>query len=280
MVKSGYTPVAEQELLIKNNPFARLVSIGHRLDSNSNLCLKIAEADKQYGFKNTYYVRKIRDRFPQNLIEGIQINGQRTGYLYNELNECSGDPHLAVMRFQRSIEQLRLAATVESIATLRGFFVKYDNRQIWKFYDPVRFGVSADFSLLSTDTKCLNLKHEPDGWTSEKSLDLILSFVKGREAFIRQKYSDSKYKSNNSGKKPQIKISNNASADGFEVREHDNSEIISSFKNTNSLIKALEKGELASKLYLQTNPAFWPSGLVDWQRLLFMRISKKLSNML
>jgi len=136
------------------------IILRHDVDSLPKNALNTALFENQSGIYATYYFRVVPESWDAEIIQEISSLGHEMGYHYENLSHANGDSELAIRDFEKNLKEFRKIHPVKTICMHGSPFSKYDNRDLWKYYDYRDFGIIAepyfdiDFSkvLYLTDT--------------------------------------------------------------------------------------------------------------------------------
>ena len=152
---SIYTPMTVDGYLTRKGEHDRIIILRHDVDLRPKHALWIAEIEKEYGLRSTYYFRMTEQVFQRDIIEQIRSLGHEIGYHYEVLDTAKGDFEKAIKIFEEELEVFRKICDIQTICMHGNSRTPWNSRDIWKKYDFTEFGVlgeaylSIDFSRLA-----------------------------------------------------------------------------------------------------------------------------------
>lgn len=117
------------------SPHKRSVILRHDVDNRKQQSLKFAHTQYKRGIVGTYYFRIIPQSFDERIIREIHDMGHEIGYHYEDMDLANGNPQKAIKLFEKHLQKLRKVAPVSTICMHGSPMSKYDNRDLWKYYD-------------------------------------------------------------------------------------------------------------------------------------------------
>lgn len=126
------------------NPDGQFVILRHDIDWRKEHALQFARIQYDAGIVGSYYFRMIPQSFDIAMIREISDMGHEIGYHYEDMDTAKGDPEKAILFFKRNLEKLREIAPIETICMHGSPQSKFDNRDIWKFYDYRNYGIAGE----------------------------------------------------------------------------------------------------------------------------------------
>lgn len=145
-ISCAYPTVTMSEYLNNRHP-DRFIIMRHDVDRIPERALVTAKIEQEYGIRSTYYFRTIKSIFKPSIILQIESMGHEIGYHYETYSEAGGDPEKAINLFQLHLEDLRKICEVKTICMHGRPLSKYDNRELWKYYDFQDFGLIGEAYL-------------------------------------------------------------------------------------------------------------------------------------
>lgn len=150
MINSGYSLLTlEKYITLKSKP-EKYIIIRHDIDIKPDHALRIAEIEKELGISSTYYIRITEEVFKPELINKLSFLGHEIGYHYEALDKAKGDHEKAIKIFETELTDFRKIYDVKTIAMHGNSRTKWDNREMWKYYDFKSFGLLGE-AYLSVD---------------------------------------------------------------------------------------------------------------------------------
>jgi len=143
-----------------SNPNDQTILLRHDVDARNRHSLQFAKIQHVLGITGTYYFRMVPQSYDEAIIKEIAGMGHEIGYHYETMDKANGDMQKAYNLFCRELEQLREIVPVKTICMHGSPLSRYDNRDLWKYYDYRDLGIigepyfDLDFSqvLYLTDT--------------------------------------------------------------------------------------------------------------------------------
>ena len=125
-------------------PASRVIILRHDVDRRPGNALKTALLEQKFGIPASYYFRAVPESWDAAVIKKIAGMGHEIGYHYENLSACKGDPALAWKDFQANLAKLRDLAPVTTICMHGSPISRYDNRELWRFYDYRDLGIVGE----------------------------------------------------------------------------------------------------------------------------------------
>ncbi len=110
----------------------KAIILRHDVEKHYPQALKLARIQHELNIKGTYFFRILPKHFDTKVINEIASLGHEIAYHYDDLTECKGDYHQAILRFERHLELLRDIAPVQTICMDGSPRSPYDNKDLWK----------------------------------------------------------------------------------------------------------------------------------------------------
>ncbi|MFC2060268.1 hypothetical protein ACFLTZ_04150 [Chloroflexota bacterium] len=132
ITNSRYTSLTVGTYLTAQNPSQKCIVLRHDVDSQPSPALRMAEIEKEYEIKSTYYFRFSKSVFAPSLIGEIAAMGHEIGYHYEVLDKAIGDQVRAAQLFKQELEELRKIVEVTTVSMHGNPLTKWDNRDFWK----------------------------------------------------------------------------------------------------------------------------------------------------
>ena len=147
---SKYEPMGLESYLTQKDGHDNIIILRHDVDSRPEHSLQIAEIEKEYRLRSTYYFRMTEKVFQQDIIDQIQSLGHEIGYHYEVLDKAKGDFEKAIKIFEEELEAFRKICDIRTICMHGNSRTPWNSRDIWKKYDFTEFGVLGE-AYLSVD---------------------------------------------------------------------------------------------------------------------------------
>ena len=120
----------------------RRVILKHDIDRKPENALILAKLEKHLGIRASYYFRKKKGGFEDNVIKEIKKLGHEIGYHYESLSDTNGDLSRALEDFKNNLMKFRRIVPVQTISMHGRPLKSYDNRDIWR--DPQNHQLLVD----------------------------------------------------------------------------------------------------------------------------------------
>ena len=202
----------------------RFVILRHDVDLKPKNSLVIANAEKRFGAKATYYFRAVLESWDEDIIKAISLMGHEIGYHYESLTTCKGSLIDAIDDFAKNLERLRKLAPVSTICMHGSPRSLYDSKDIWKRYDYRDLKIIGEPYLTTDFSKMFYLTDTGRRWD-------------GYKVSVRDKIEGYQEKWNEKGW---------------------------SFHSTDDIIKALKENKLPNQLMITTHPQRWNDFGMAW----------------
>jgi len=162
------------------------VLMRHDIDRSPKNALEIASIEEEFGIRATYYFRVNKDTFVPEIIQDIEKMGHEIGYHYETLSKTNGDIGKAIKLFEKDLNKFKNICNIKTICMHGAVLSRYDNRDLWKYYDFRNFGLVGEAYLSAGK----NLNYFTDtgrGWNSKTNLR---DFIPGSNKRIIAKTTD------------------------------------------------------------------------------------------
>lgn len=150
------------------NEFQKYAILRHDIDKNPKNALKIARIENSFGIKGIYYFRIHSKVFKPDIIKEIYSLGHEIGYHYEDYTNAHGDHVKAIASFKKNLSKLREVVPIRTICMDGRPLSKYNNLDLWKFYDYRDFGIDFEPYLDVDFSKVLYLTDTGRGWNLVK----------------------------------------------------------------------------------------------------------------
>ena len=147
---------------------SKYVLLRHDIDKNPLNALKIARMEHEMGIHGTFYFRIHPSVFKPEIIREIATLGHEIGYHYEDFTACHGNPEKAIVSFQTNLALLRNIFPVTTICMDGRPLSKYNNLDLWKYYNYKDFGIECETYLDFDFNKVLYLTDTGRGWNLVK----------------------------------------------------------------------------------------------------------------
>lgn len=247
------------------NPVPKFVILRHDVDKKETNSLLNAQIENLLGIVGTYYFRIVSGSFDENVIRGIYDLGHEIGYHYEDLAIAKGDHKKAIMLFEQNLAKLRRIVPVETICMHGSPLSRWDNRQLWKYYDYRDFGIIGEPYFDIDFDEVLYLTDTGRRWDGESVSvrDKVenLRGVEGKEKQIDEEAVKLSLKTT---------ITKNQGA----VKSTEDKPYIRKFHSTFDIIDAAESGTLPEKIMLTVHPQRWNNDMLPWLKELIWQNAK------
>lgn len=143
----------------EQSPEIDCIMLRHDVDRRPENALAMADVERRFGVRSTYYFRSLPCSFVPDIIEKIRDMGHEIGYHYEDWQLARGEPQRAIELFSSNLAKLRKLAPVDSIAMHGSPLARENNMTIWEHLDYQEYQVvdailSFDYSEYAffTDT--------------------------------------------------------------------------------------------------------------------------------
>lgn len=180
LLDAGYVPYTVLSYLEsgdKDESIENIVIIRHDVDRKPLHALKMAELENSLGIRATYYFR-YPYTFRPEIIKKIQSLGHEVGYHYEVLSKAKGDRKKAIELFKKELDEFRKIADVKTICMHGSPLSRYDNRDLWKYYNFRDFGIVGEAYLSITNVSYFSDTGRSWNWKKK-----IRDYISGNMTF-------------------------------------------------------------------------------------------------
>jgi hypothetical protein len=144
---SGY-PVLniESYLNLEKKPDSFII-LRHDVDLLPERSVVISQIEADFKLHSTYYFRTTEDVFKHELIKQIAELGHEIGYHYEVLDKTKGDIKNGIELFDKELKDFRKICDIKTICMHGNSRTKWDNRDLWKYYDFKNYDLLGDAYL-------------------------------------------------------------------------------------------------------------------------------------
>jgi hypothetical protein len=142
LISKGYKFQTFRDFLLK--PGDRVVILRHDVDKKPGNSLRFAEIEHEKGLKASYFFRIVPESLHVDKLLAIKKLGHEIGYHYEDMDPAKGDPEKAIKSFEQNLEKLRKHTSIDTICMHGSPLSKYDNRELWKYYDYHDYGIIGE----------------------------------------------------------------------------------------------------------------------------------------
>lgn len=226
----------------------KVILLRHDVDNRKLNSLKFAQIQDNLNIFGTYYFRMVPQSYDEEIIKKIASMGHEIGYHYETMDKANGDIEKAYDLFCRELEELRALVPIKTICMHGSPLSKYDNRDLWKYYDYRKLNVTSEPYFDIDFSKIFYLTDTGRRWD-------------GKSASIRDKtwIADPKeFKVSVKTKKKNRRFQN------------------ISFHSTEDIIQSIKGKNLPHKIMITFHPQRWTNNPVLWTQELVMQNLKNL----
>lgn len=218
-----------------NSPKGNALMLRHDVDARNEHSLRFAQIQQELGIKGTYYFRMVPQSYDEPMIKSIAEMGHEIGYHYEDMDFADGNPEKAINLFEQHLAKLRHIVNVQTICMHGSPLSRYDNRNLWKFYDYRDYGIIGEPYFDIDFNKVFYLTDTGRRWD-------------GNKVSMR----DTSWNPDPSEYKVPVRTTTN------------NSFLEKSFHSTEEVIEAVEKGKLPEKVMMNFHPQRWTDNSLLW----------------
>lgn len=142
LISKGYKFQTLRDFLLK--PGDRVVILRHDVDKKPGNSLRFAEIEHDRGLKASYFFRVVPESLHVDKLLAIKKLWHEIGYHYEDMDPAKGDPEKAIKTYKHNLEKLRKLTSIDTICMHGSPLSKYDNRELWKYYDYHDYGIIGE----------------------------------------------------------------------------------------------------------------------------------------
>ena len=185
LLVNHYVTLTFSEYLENGNKLSNnFVIIRHDIDRKPLNALRMAKLENKLGIRSTYYFRYPYTFYP-NLIKEIADLGHEVGYHYEVLSKSKGDFKRAIELFEDELNKFRAISDIKTICMHGSPMSKYDNRDIWKHYNLMDFGlegeaylsIAKDVNYFSDTGRSWNCSNKIRDFIPDKNEDITMNYT-------------------------------------------------------------------------------------------------------
>lgn len=143
---------------------SKFVILRHDIDKNPNNALKIAKLENKIGIQGIYYFRMRPSVFKIDIIKEIESLGHEIGYHYEDYTDAHGNHIKAIESFKNNLSKFRKIIPIKTICMDGRPLSKYNNLDLWKYYDYRDYGIEFEPYLDIDFTEVLYITDTGRGW--------------------------------------------------------------------------------------------------------------------
>ncbi|NLJ44772.1 MAG: hypothetical protein GX431_14020 [Bacteroidales bacterium] len=247
------------------NPVPKFVILRHDVDKKETNSLLNAQIENLLGIVGTYYFRIVSGSFDENVIRRIYDLGHEIGYHYEDLAIAKGDHKKAIMLFEQNLAKLRRIVPVETICMHGSPLSRWDNRQLWKYYDYRDFGIIGEPYFDIDFDEVLYLTDTGRRWDGESvSVRDKVENLRGVEGIEKQIDEEA----------VKLSLKTTITKNQGAVKSTEDKPDIRKFHSTFDIIDAAESGTLPEKIMLTVHPQRWNNDMLPWLKELIWQNAK------
>jgi len=214
----------------------KFIILRHDVDKKAHNSLATARIEATLGIRATYYFRVVKYKKTVSIIKQIAELGHEIGYHYDVFSLFKGNPEKSIEHFEKQLIYLRQFYPVKTICMHGSPLSKWDNRDLWNFYNYRDFGIIGE--------PYIDLLIKP-------MLDNIVYFTDTARMWDGDKFN------------VRDKVSYQMSVNRLRPGVH----------STFDVIKWLKTNDNLSNIMITTHPQRWTDNKIDWMiELIFQSI--------
>ena len=150
LLNCGYSILTVHDYLTKcqdrQYPIPNCAIMRHDVDRKINNALRMAKLEHAREISSTYYFR-YPYTFKPEIVNQIHDFGHEIGYHYEVLAKAKGNYKKAMHLFEQEIQAMRDFYEISTICMHGSPLSRFDNRDLWKYYDFKDFGIVGEAYL-------------------------------------------------------------------------------------------------------------------------------------
>ncbi len=154
LLDSDYIPLTVYDYLRKKNSEEKIshniVVLRHDVDRKPHNALRMAELENLMGIQSTYYFR-YPYTFKTEIVQEVQKLKHEIGYHYEVFAKTKGDPEAAIQLFSQELKAMRDICNIRTICMHGSPLSKFDNRNLWQYYNFMDFGIIGEAYISMTN---------------------------------------------------------------------------------------------------------------------------------
>jgi hypothetical protein len=156
LLVNGFSPIKVIDYLqlqkTRRRAEDKVVILRHDVDRKENFAQRMAKLEASMGINSTYYFR-YPYTFEPDIIHNFLDLGHEIGYNYEVLSKAQGKPEAAIHLFQAELDAMREITDIHTICMHGSPLSRFDNRDLWKYYDFREFGIEGEAYLSVEGTR-------------------------------------------------------------------------------------------------------------------------------
>lgn len=187
---SDYEKLNIGEYLDRKEKPEKCIILRHDVDVKIERALKMAKIESKHGISSTYYLRMTDEVFRPKLIKRIEELGHEIGYHYEVLDKAKGDKVKAINIFEQELNELRKLCRVDTICMHGNSRTRWNNRDIWNFYNFKDFGIKGEAYLSIDFSDMLYLSETGRNWGNKFKVKDNIEGMIGEEILSKIRSTD------------------------------------------------------------------------------------------
>jgi hypothetical protein len=145
------------------------IILRHDIDRNIRCSLHMAQMERDYDIKGSYYFRMRKGTYMTDIIDHIASYGHEIGYHYETMDKAKGNVELAVELFGRELAEFRKRYEVKTVCAHGNPLTRHDNKDIWKKCQFSDFGLLGEPYLSLDYSKFAYFSESGRTWRNTKT---------------------------------------------------------------------------------------------------------------
>lgn len=137
-------PIIRIKDYFKNSNYKKFIIIRHDVDKLPENALIMAQLEKKFGIKSTYYFRTIPEVFEHKIIQEISSLNHEIGYHFETLTQAEGNYEKALKIFEDELQKLRKITNISTISMHGSPLSKWNNNDLWEKYNFKEYGILGE----------------------------------------------------------------------------------------------------------------------------------------
>ena len=184
-IQNDYKILTFKSYLKNKDRFESSVILRHDIDRKPLNALRFAKLENDLGIKSTYYFR-YPDTYNIEIIRKIHDMDHEIGYHYEVLSKAKGDNDKAIKLFVEELNKFRIEFDINTICMHGRPLSKYDNRDLWKYFNFKDFGIIGE-AYLSCANDLTYLSDTGRNWGNNNK---IRDFIPGYSSVLAANCTD------------------------------------------------------------------------------------------
>jgi len=175
---SEYTSSTVKNYILLKECFDKIIVLRHDVDGKAEDALRMANIEKIYGLKSTYYFRKKSFCFKPNIIQKIEKMGYEVGYHYETLDDTNGNVEQAFKLFKINLSLFRKFCNVETVCAHGNPFKNHYNGDIWKKYNFKKLDLIGEAYQSINFNNCYYVSDSGGSWNNFSNTSSFIRILK------------------------------------------------------------------------------------------------------